>query len=390
MKYQAILFDMDGTLIPQDLMTFLYGILEEQCRSMSGLGVPYEKLRKACYDAFWAMIKNDGSSTNEECYFSALSELLGLPRETVKQSALQFFCKEFDCTQKYTRQNPLAPEAYRRARACAEKVVVATNPVFPAETQRLRMKWVGLDYDAFDLVTSFETDSSCKPSETYYRSVCERIGVSPKDCLMIGNDETEDMYGASVLGMDTFLVTDCLISRPEHSYHGKKGSFAELVDYLASLEPETPSVDYRLLNDTLASLIDGVPYPIANLSNASALLYETLPDLNWAGFYLMQDGKLVLGPFQGKPACIEIPVGKGVCGTAAQLKKPVRVPDVHQFPGHIACDSASASELVIPICKNGEVVGVLDLDSPHKDRFSKEDEKGLSEFVSVLERAFIG
>ena len=147
---------------------------------------------------------------------------------------------------------------------------------------------------------------------------------------------------------------------------------------------------YTDLNRQLTALLMGVPHFIANLGNAAALLYHSLPGLNWAGFYLLEDGLLVLGPFQGKPACIEIPVGRGVCGTAAQLKKPVRVPDVHQFPGHIACDSASASELVIPICKNGEVVGVLDLDSPHKDRFSKEDEKGLSEFVSVLERAFIG
>ncbi|MBR5739653.1 MAG: GAF domain-containing protein, partial [Lachnospiraceae bacterium] len=114
-------------------------------------------------------------------------------------------------------------------------------------------------------------------------------------------------------------------------------------------------------------------------------LFESLPDLNWAGFYLMRDGELVLGPFQGKAACIRIAVGKGVCGTAVKEDRTVRVANVHAFPGHIACDSASNSELVIPIRKEGRVVGVLDLDSPSLDRFSKEDEKGLEAFVRTLE-----
>ena len=201
---------------------------------------------------------------------------------------------------------------------------------------------------------------------------------------MIGNDENEDMYGASVLGMDTFLVTDCLISRPEHPYSGKRGTFAELVEFLGSLETAT---DYVLLNETLRSLTDSVPHPIANLANASALLYQMLPDLNWAGVYLLEGDTLVLGPFQGKPACIEIPVGKGVCGTCVRKKQIQRVADVHKFPGHIACDAASASEIVLPLFKNGEVVGVLDIDSPKKDRFSESDEKGLASFAAILEKA---
>ena len=145
--------------------------------------------------------------------------------------------------------------------------------------------------------------------------------------------------------------------------------------------------DYRKLNTALAGLIDGVPHKIANLANASALLWQTLEDINWAGFYLMEEGKLVLGPFQGKPACIEIPIGKGVCGTAAAEKKTQLVKDVHTFPGHIACDCASNSEIVVPILAGGEVKAVLDIDSPSFSRFTAADREGLEAFVRVLEQA---
>ena len=143
--------------------------------------------------------------------------------------------------------------------------------------------------------------------------------------------------------------------------------------------------DYTLLCSQLRALTEGVPHFVANLANASALLWHSMEDLNWAGFYLMEDGQLVLGPFQGKTACIEIPVGKGVCGTAAARRTTQLVPDVHAFPGHIACDSASNSEIVVPILKNGEVAAVLDIDSPSLNRFDETDRAGLEQFVRVLE-----
>lgn len=143
--------------------------------------------------------------------------------------------------------------------------------------------------------------------------------------------------------------------------------------------------DYQALCSRLASLTEGVPYPIANLANASALLWEFVPDLNWAGFYLLQGDRLVLGPFQGKIACIEIPLGKGVCGSAVAENRTLRVADVHAFPGHIACDGASNSEIVIPLRKDGAVVGVLDLDSPLLNRFSEKDQIGLEQFAKTLE-----
>lgn len=144
--------------------------------------------------------------------------------------------------------------------------------------------------------------------------------------------------------------------------------------------------DYNLLNSQLLSLVQGIPHFTANLANASALLYDSLTELNWAGFYLMENGLLVLGPFQGKTACIEIPVGKGVCGTAVAENMTKRIANVHEFPGHIACDGASNSEIVIPIHKDGAVVGVLDIDSPVFERFSEADQNGLEEFVKILEK----
>ena len=150
--------------------------------------------------------------------------------------------------------------------------------------------------------------------------------------------------------------------------------------------------DYTLLAAQLQSLIEGERCFMPNLANASALIYQSLPDLNWAGFYLTEFSAdpaaspvLVLGPFQGKTACIRIPYGRGVCGTAAKTDSVQRIDDVHQFPGHIACDSASNSEIVIPIHSGGRVVGVLDIDSPVFSRFSAEDETGLLSLVHILE-----
>ena len=148
--------------------------------------------------------------------------------------------------------------------------------------------------------------------------------------------------------------------------------------------------DYRVVNERLESLIAGVPHEIANLANASALLWESLEEINWAGFYRLEGEKLVLGPFQGKPACIEIPLGRGVCGTAAAEDRTQLVYHVHDFPGHIACDSASNSEIVVPLHRNGAVVGVLDIDSPRIGRFSEADREGLETFAAIMEKHLYG
>ena len=141
---------------------------------------------------------------------------------------------------------------------------------------------------------------------------------------------------------------------------------------------------YSEMAAKLKALMEGVPYQIANLSNAAALLWQELPDINWVGFYQLMDNRLVLGPFQGKPACIQIPLGKGVCGTAAMEERVVRVENVHEFPGHIACDSASNSEIVVPLYRRGRLWGVLDIDSPMLCRFTKEDEEQLGLIGELL------
>ncbi|MCI6729694.1 MAG: GAF domain-containing protein [Candidatus Faecousia sp.] len=144
-------------------------------------------------------------------------------------------------------------------------------------------------------------------------------------------------------------------------------------------------MSYETIREQLRALTQGIPHKTANLANASALLSMTLPDLNWVGFYLLEGETLVLGPFQGKPACIEIPMGRGVCGTAAAQDGILLVPDVHQFPGHIACDGVSRSELVMPLHKNGQVAAVLDLDSPTPGRFTEADRAGMALLQPILE-----
>ena len=147
--------------------------------------------------------------------------------------------------------------------------------------------------------------------------------------------------------------------------------------------------DYDLLCEQLKAFISDEPDYLPVLSNTSALINESLDDLNWVGFYLMNKGSLLLGPFQGKTACIRIALGKGVCGTAAAEDKTQRIANVHEFKGHIACDCASNSEIVIPIHKSGELIGVLDIDSPKFDRFSEADQTGLEKVVKVLEEMMV-
>ncbi len=161
----------------------------------------------------------------------------------------------------------------------------------------------------------------------------------------------------------------------------------------ARYEFRNKPADYAALTRELEGLLAGERDLIANAANATSLIYHALPDLNWGGVYLLKEGELIVGPFQGKPACVHIALGKGVCGTAAAERRTVVVPDVHAFPGHIACDAASRSEIVIPLIRasavtgNGELLGVLDLDSPKRARFDEEDRRGLEALAAVFTRS---
>ena len=158
------------------------------------------------------------------------------------------------------------------------------------------------------------------------------------------------------------------------------------MSYTSMIYPEDLKEFYDLVKLQVMGLTEDVPHFIANMSNISALLNDALEDINWVGFYFMKNGKLVLGPFQGKPACIEIEVGRGVCGTAVKENQVQLVKDVHEFPGHIACDSASNSEIVIPMHIQGEICGVLDIDSPSVGRFTEADAKGLTQIIEMIEK----
>ena len=157
--------------------------------------------------------------------------------------------------------------------------------------------------------------------------------------------------------------------------------------YDFKIEAADATTMYRDLASALQGLVAGEPDAIANMANAAALIWETLPDINWVGFYRNVGGELVLGPFQGRPACIRIAFGSGVCGVAAETRQVQRIDDVHAFPGHIACDSASASELVVPIVRDGELIALLDLDSPNTSRFSADDEAGCVRLAEILSAA---
>ena len=157
--------------------------------------------------------------------------------------------------------------------------------------------------------------------------------------------------------------------------------------YDFKIEAADKATLYRDLAQALEALIGDETDAVANMANAAGLIWESLPDLNWAGFYRNVGGELVIGPFQGRPACIRIPFGTGVCGVAAETRQVQRVEDVHAFPSHIACDSASNSEIVLPLIRDGELLGVLDLDSPKHARFDEEDEAGLRKVAEILARA---
>ena len=148
--------------------------------------------------------------------------------------------------------------------------------------------------------------------------------------------------------------------------------------------------DYQLLASQLRALLDGEPDALANAANFVAVLHNALDDVNWLGIYVLRGEELVLGPFQGKPACVRIPIGSGVCGTAAATRESQRVPDVHAFPGHIVCDEASRSELVVPLIVAGKLVGVLDIDSPSVDRFTADDQRGVEAVVDAYCESLTG
>ena len=236
MKFKAILFDMDGTLVPMDTDQFTGGYFRLLFRKLARHGLDPNLFAKQMWAGVRAMVENDGTATNEERFWEVFCKLTGKEKEEINADCLDFYENEFQQARQFTESNPLAPQAVGLAREKAEKVILATNPMFPMVGQNTRMGWVGLKPEDFDLVTAYEQERYCKPNPMYYTSICQRFGLNPEDCLMIGNDENEDMYAGTQAGLHCWLVTDWEIPSQDHPWQGDRGSFAETIEMLKALE----------------------------------------------------------------------------------------------------------------------------------------------------------
>lgn len=235
MSYQAIFFDLDGTLLPMDTEAFTQGYFRLLAKDVAPLGISPEVMIAALWHGVKAMVVNDGQRCNRERFWDVFSAETGVAREVCEPICDQFYTEGFHQARAFTQENPLAVEAVTLARRKADRVVLATNPLFPPTGQATRMSWVGLRPSDFDLVTSYESDRFCKPNPAYYRDICQRLSLDPARCLMIGNDEREDMFAAHSLGMAGYLVTDCLLPCPEHPWECPRGTFAEMTAMLRGL-----------------------------------------------------------------------------------------------------------------------------------------------------------
>lgn len=235
MKYKAIFFDMDGTLVPMNTETFTAGYFKFLFAKLARHGLNPKTFGADMWAGVAAMVKNDGSRTNEDAFWEVFTARTGVSKEAANPDCLEFYGREFQQAKAFTQENPLAREAVLAAREKAELVVLSTNPLFPMVGQNTRMSWVDLKPEDFDLVTAYETERFCKPNPMYYTEICRRLQLDPGECLLIGNDEREDMYAGTAAGLDCWLVTDWMIPSEAHPWNGPRGTFAETVQMLKAL-----------------------------------------------------------------------------------------------------------------------------------------------------------
>ena len=233
--YKAILFDLDGTLLHISNDDFIGTYLKELSKRWEKLGVAPRDMVSALWYGTGFMRSNDGSCKNRDAFWKGFISKIGGDAEYYDSETVDFYVNEFNRVKVMAKENPLAKRAVELAHRNGRKVVLATNPVFPRSGQLTRVSWLGLSESDFDLITDYDNDCYCKPNKDYYLSIAQRIGVRPEECLMIGNDETEDMMAAEAAGMDGFLVTDYLIPAEGYCWGGRRGSFEELVELLESL-----------------------------------------------------------------------------------------------------------------------------------------------------------
>lgn len=233
-KYEAILFDLDGTLLPMDNDEFTKGYLKLLSKTLAPCGYSADTMIPAMWRGVEAMVRNDGSRRNSHAFWEVFASILGdgvyadIPRFDA------FYDKEFHEAIALTQPTEKAAQAVSLARSKADKVVLATNPMFPFVAVRSRMKWAGLEPEMFDLITDYDNSGSCKPNPYYYTEIVQNLEVDPHNCLMIGNNASEDIEAAMKVGMDTFLVTDCLIAKGEIP-ECKRGSFDDMLEFLRNI-----------------------------------------------------------------------------------------------------------------------------------------------------------
>ncbi len=235
MRYQAILFDLDGTLLPMDVEAFAKIYIAALARELAPFGLTVETMLKPFWAGTKAMMANTTGKLNAEVFWDTFTAMTGVDRAQVEPVCDAFYNVGFQAARAATMANPLAVEAVRLAREKADKVVLATNPLFPMAGQKTRLSWLGLTPEDFDLVTCYTSDRHCKPNPAYFHDICERLDLDPAQCLMIGNDDREDMHCGTAAGMTTYLVTDCRLPYKENPWAGAQGTFTEMIEMLKAL-----------------------------------------------------------------------------------------------------------------------------------------------------------
>ncbi|MBP5310152.1 MAG: HAD family hydrolase [Lachnospiraceae bacterium] len=234
--YRAIMFDLDGTLLPMDMEEFTSGYFKELYKKVDMTDIPIQSFVDAIWKGTYSMMKNDGTKINRDAFWDTFGTVIDCDTDEMDKRCLDFYSNEFINSKCFTQDNAYAVKAVKTARQKADLVILATNPIFPMAGQITRLGWIDLKKEDFDLVTCYEEESFCKPNPKYFEAVLKKMGLTPKECLMIGNDEKEDMLCAKMAGIDAYLVEDTMIRCKDHPWEGERGSFADMIKMLEGLD----------------------------------------------------------------------------------------------------------------------------------------------------------